>query len=507
MTVTRRAITVLAIAALLTGCTTTGTPTVPITRDPITRDPGTPAQLEPFYTQSVTWEKCGAELECTEVDVPLDYDDPAGATIQIAASRMLTAGDGARSLFLNPGGPGGSGTGMMEWVTLAVSDSVMDEFNLVGFDPRGVNRSTAVECLSDAELDVWRATDVDTATEEGLREYSAAAADFAAKCAARTGALLGHIDTASAARDLDILRAVVGRSATLDFLGYSYGTFLGAVYADLFPERVGSFVLDGGIDPTVSLSGLAFGQAAGFETSLRAYMADCLASSECPFSGSVDDGLAQLRRFFDVTRVTPLPTADPARPLTYPLAVSGVILPMYENALWPQLTAALDAALLRNDGTQLLYWADYGAGRSADGAYEDNSNEAFMAINCLDYPVEGTLADWRADAAEMQRISPTLGDALAYSEITCDVWPYQADVERTELRAPGSAPILVVGTTGDPATPYEWSAALAEQLDQGHLLTYEGWGHTAYGRSNQCITDAVDAFLLTGTVPADGTRC
>ncbi len=180
---------------------------------------------------------------------------------------------------------------------------------------------------------------------------------------------------------------------------------------------------------------------------------------------------------------------------------------MYEDAIWPQLTAALDAAINSNDGSQLLYWADYGVGRLEDGSYEDNSNEAFMAINCLDYPVEGTLEDWRADAAEMERISPTLGDALAYTEITCDVWPHRSERTREEISATGSAPILVVGTTGDPATPYEWSVSLAEQLDQGHLLTWEGQGHTAYGRSNQCVSDAVDAYLLSGSLPEDGATC
>lgn len=468
---------------------------------------GAPAALEAFYAQEVDWEECGPDLECTRVEVPLDHDDPAGDTIDIAVTRMVSAGEGARSLFLNPGGPGGSGTAMMEWIAFSVSPAVMAEYNLVGFDPRGVNLSTSVECLTDEELDEWRSADVDTDSEAGLAAYSAAMEEFGDKCAQNSGELLGEVDTDSVARDLDILRAVVARSETLDYLGYSYGTFLGAVYADMFPERVGRFVLDGAVDPSLSISGLALGQAAGFEASLRAYMEDCLASDGCPFTGTVDEGLAQLRRLIDVTAVTPLPTGDPDRPLTRPLAISGIVLPMYEDAIWPQLTAALDAAMTANDGSQLLYWADYGAGRLEDGTYEDNSNEAFMAINCLDYPVEGTLADWQEDAAQMAEISPTLGDALAYTEVTCDVWPHRSDRVREELAAAGSAPILVVGTTGDPATPYEWSVSLAGQLEEGHLLTFDGWGHTAYGRSNACVGDAVDDYLLTGALPADGATC
>lgn len=508
----------LAAAALvLAGCTDPGplktrepaapaSPSVPAA----TPDAGgpaadAPAGLSAFYEQVAEWGECGPDLDCAEVEVPLDYDDPGGETIRIAVSRMTTAGEGARSLLLNPGGPGGSGTAMMEWIAFSVSDAVMDEFNLVGFDPRGVNLSTAVDCLDDSELDDWLATHFDTATEEDLAEYSAAMEEFGRQCAEKSGELLGHIDTDNAARDLDILRAVVAQSEQLDFLGYSYGTFLGAVYADMFPERVGRFVLDGGLDPTLSLSDLALGQAAAFEASLRVYMEDCLGSAGCPFTGSVDDGLAQLRRLLEVTRATPLPTGDPDRPLTYARALAGVILPMYEDAIWPQLTAALEAAMTRNDGSQLLYWADYGSGRQEDGSYEDNSNEVFLAINCLDYPVEGTLEDWRADAAEMARVSPTLGDALAWNEITCDVWPHGSERDRLPLDAAGSAPILVIGTTGDPATPHEWSVSLAEQLEQGHLLTYQGMGHTAYGRSNRCITDAVDGFLLRGELPPEDT--
>lgn len=514
VTMSPRFLASLLVAALaLAGCTITGSsagktrepaPTAEASFDP---GAGTDAALERYYTQDVVWQDCGPDTECTAVEVPLDYDDPGGGTVTLAVRRLVSAGDGAPALFLNPGGPGGSGTAMIDWITFSVSDTLMAAYNLVGFDPRGVNQSDAVECVSDAELDDFRALDIDTTTDAGLAEYSRVMAEWAADCAANTGELLGHVDTESAARDLDILRAVVGRSATLDYLGYSYGTFLGAVYADLFTQRVGRFTLDGALDPSLSISELALGQAEGFERALRAYMADCQASPDCPFPGSVDDGLARIRALLDVIRSTPLPTGDPARPLTYSLAVSGIVLPMYESAIWPQLTAALDAAITGNDGSQLLYFADLGAGRLDDGSYEDNSNEAFMAINCLDYPVEGTLADWKADAERMKEISPTLGDALAWTEITCDVWPYESTRAREPIAASGSAPILVIGTTGDPATPYEWAVDMADQLDQGHLLTFDGDGHTAYGRSNQCVTDAVDRFMTRGQLPPEGATC
>jgi len=507
----------VAALAVAPGCTVTGDGPLK-TREPAATtssapagdfDPtaGTAPELERFYTQTVDWTECGPDIECGLVQVPMDYDVTDGVTITIAVNRLKTAGSGAPDLFLNPGGPGGSGTGMLEWIKFSVSDRLSSEYNLVGFDPRGVNDSDAVDCITDAEMDAWRAQDVDTSTDAGLAAYAAEMEVYGKRCAENTGELLGHLDTDNAARDLDVLRAVVGRTDTLDYLGYSYGTFLGAVYADLFTERVGRFTLDGAIDPALSISGLGLGQAAGFENALRTYMADCQSSADCPFAGSVDDGLAQVRQLLDVVRATPLPTDDPNRPLTYPLALSGIILPMYESSIWPQLSLALDSAINDNDGTELLYWADLGAGRQEDGTYDDNSNEAFMAINCLDYPVEGTLADWRADAAKMTQVSPTLRDALAYTEITCDAWPYDSVRTRGPIAAAGSAPILVVGTTGDPATPYQWAVSMADELEQGHLLTWEGNGHTAYGRSNQCVTDAVDEYMITGALPEDGATC
>lgn len=503
----------LAAALVLAGCTATGTPVR--TREPGAAvssasgfDPtaGVPAELRSFYAQEAAWADCGEETQCADVTVPLDYEHPAGETIQIAVRRLNSGGPDAPALFLNPGGPGGSGTAMLDWFPQSLSERMAAAWNPVGFDPRGVNRSTAVDCLTDAELDDWLARTFDTSSAAGVDEYAQAMADFGKRCADGTGPLLDHVDTDSAARDLDILRAVVGRSDTLDYMGFSYGTFLGAVYADLFTQRVGRFTLDGAVDPSLDIAQLGLGQAAGFEAAAREYVADCLAGSDCPLSGTVEMGLADIRTVLEVTRATPLPTGDAARPLTYSLALTGVLLALYDDSLWPYLSAGLDNAMV-GDGSGLLLLADFGNGRLEDGTYEDNSNEAFLAINCLDYPVEGSRADWARTASEISQVSPTFGDALAWTEVACDAWPYKAQRERGLIAAPGSAPILVVGTTRDPATPYEWAVNLADQLEEGHLLTYDGSGHTAYGRSNQCVLDAVDSFMLEGTVPAQGATC
>lgn len=508
-----RASLALATVTALVACTAAdepdadGTSTAEETR--AARDeepmPEVPAELATFYEQTLTWEGCGNGFDCTDVTVPMDYAQPDGETVTLAVKRRAAGDDEpVGSLLINPGGPGGSGVQLVESVQLMFSSDLLDGYDVVGFDPRGVNESSAVDCVDDAELDRIRAEDF-APTEEGLALFAAAAEELAAACAQNTGELLGHVDTDSAARDLDVLRHVLGEPR-LDYLGYSYGTSLGATYAELFPEHVGRMVLDGAMDPSLGSDGIVRGQAAGFERAIRAYAEDCLAGSDCPLSGDVDTAVGQVRDLLELTRHTPLPTGTD-RELTAPLAFSGVIMPLYDDAYWMLLTSALEAAMHQSDGSQLLLLADLSAERQPDGTYATNSTEANIAINCLDYPVEGDLAAWRQQAKDLEEISPTFGSALAFGDVTCDSWPHEATGVPAPVTAAGSEPILVIGTTGDPATPHEWSEALAAQLESGVLVTYEGEGHTAYGRAGECITSAVDRFLLEGVVPEDGLVC
>lgn len=466
---------------------------------------GTDPALEAFYSQNITWTGCGGSLECAEVTVPMDYTNPDGETITLAVNRNQSSGPEARTILMNPGGPGGSGTDMLEWAPF-IFGGVTDTYNLAGFDPRGVETSSAIDCISDAELDAWLAADVDISTDEGIDAYAEEFREFAQSCVDNTGPLLEFVDTDSAARDLDILRAVVSRTEQLDYVGFSYGTFLGTVYADLFTERVGAFVLDAAVDPSLTLAELAMGQAMGFDRAVTSFMEDCLAGEDCFHQGEADEGLAKISQLFDVAFSTPLPTGDPARPLTSSLALTGVITGMYAPLYWPMLNTALGQAINDGDGSALLELADLGNSRNPDGSFDGNGSEVIMAVNCLDYPVEGTLEDWRAAAEQMNEQYPTFGDAMAYSEVTCSNWPYESTRERAPITASGSEPILVIGTTRDPATPYEWAIGLAEQLENGHLLTLDGDGHTAYGM-NGCITGHVNEFLLNGTIPAEGTTC
>lgn len=464
-----------------------------------------PEGLEEFYGQQIEWLACD-DFQCGTATVPIDYADPSGGSFELAVKRSLAgSGDAVGSLLINPGGPGASGVDFVESAVARFGADVLAQYDVVGFDPRGVASSSPVTCLEDAAKDELLSADFDFSTDAGIAAARAAYRDLGAACAANTGPLLGHVDTVSAARDLDVLRAALG-DETLTYLGYSYGTQLGATYADLFPARVGRLVLDGALDPALTSDELGLGQAIGFENALRAYVADCLGGADCPLTGSVDEGLTQIREFVEGARRSPLATSGP-RTLTGTLAFYGIAVALYDDASWPALTQALTPALTAADGTLVLRLADFYNDRNADGTFASNSTEAFTAINCLDGASSSDPAEMRASAALIQEAAPTLGYYFSYGGVICADWPYPATGVAGPISADGAAPILVIGTTNDPATPYEWAESLASQLSSGVLLTYEGEGHTAYGRSNECILEAVGGYLLTGRLPAEGTRC
>ncbi|WP_035776418.1 alpha/beta fold hydrolase [Arthrobacter sp. H5] len=496
------------ISLLLTGCNVLpGDPeTAPVTAAPdVIGD--VPAELQAFYAQEVIWEECEEDFVCATVTVPLDYGDPSAASIEIAAIRADSSGEAQGTILLNPGGPGGSGFNTVrDSVDFVTTDRLRETYNVLGFDPRGVNRSSAVECLTDEERDDAREDFLPAgiSDEEALGILEAEAAEYADLCAERTGELLGFVDTESAAKDMDILRAIAG-DKQLNFLGFSYGTQLGATYAELFPENVGRFVLDGAVDPSLSSEGITLGQAKAFEKALRGYVADCQTKNDCPLPEGLEEGVAVIQDLFESVEESPM-TADDGRLVTVATFFQGFILPLYDSASWPALTAAIDL-VLQGDPSEILRFADLSAERAPDGEYLTNGTAAFIAINCLDYPMETDPEAMAEDAAELAEASPTFGKYLSYGGVTCDAWEHEPVLEPAPVSAPGAAPLLVIGTTGDPATPYEWSLALADQLESAVHVTWEGEGHTAYGRSGECIENIVDSYFIDGTVPADGVRC
>ena len=464
-----------------------------------------PKGLDSYYSQEVVWEPCENGFQCAKVTVPLDYGKPDGDKIQIAALKAASTGKKSGTLLVNPGGPGASGYDFVKDAAgTHFSKPVRDNYDLVGFDPRGVKRSSPVTCLTDAERDAARAKIYALETDAGLAAALADNKAIAAQCAKQTGPALGLIDTVSSAKDLDILRAVVNDDK-LNYLGYSYGTFLGSTYASLFPDNVGRMVLDGALDPSISNEELTSGQARAFEKAIRSYVADCLKAADCPLNGTVDDGVQQIRDLIGAVQQTPR-TAKDGRLVNATMFVSGIITPLYNDASWPALTQALDAAMT-GDVSLMLRLADLGADRTSNGTYSSNSTFAFNAINCLDYPMVSDAAGMRAEQERLMEDSPTLGYFFAYGGTNCVDWPYKSVRTPAPVEYSGQSPIVVIGTTGDPATPVEWAASLRKQLGNASLLTWRGEGHTAYGRSNSCIGDAVDNYLVEGKVPADNTVC
>ncbi|WP_456845805.1 alpha/beta hydrolase [Cellulomonas sp. P5_C6] len=509
-----RLVALLAVAAvLLAGCVAPKNQAAGPTPGATSEAPTAEAtgDLSRYYGQQLEWTTC-PEGECATAQVPLDYADPAGPSIGLALARSkATGGEPLGSLLLNPGGPGASGVDFLAQATGTdqvkglVSADVQRQYDLVAFDPRGVQRSSPVQCVDGPELDTIIATDHDYSTDAGIQDAIDTYAGLGAACLQNTGPVLGHIDTISAARDLDVLRAALGDDK-LAYLGFSYGTRLGATYAALFPEKVGRLVLDGALPPDLTSFEASEGQAVGFESALRAYITDCQAGPDCPLTGSVDHGLTQVHDLLDRARVNPLPTGTD-RELTAMLAFYGIALPLYSKSFWPYLTQALTEALKQNTGSTLLLLADQYSDRSEDGTYTTNSVVAFDAINCLDPRASADFDTMRQEAAKIEAAAPTVGAFFTFGGTMCAQWPVPEVGGLDSYAAEGAPPIVVVGTTNDPATPYAWAEQLASLLSSGVLLTYQGEGHTAYGSSNACIANAVDAYLLSGTVPAEGTRC
>lgn len=464
-------------------------------------------ELAEFYAQQLDWTSCQGAFECGDLTVPVDYDDPSGETFGLAVLRVPAADPANRigSLVVNPGGPGAPGTSYAAAADRVFGQRLLDAYDIVGFDPRGTGESSPVNCLSDEELDDFLAQDPDPDTAAEGEEFADFADRIGQGCVDNTGEIIGHVSTIEAARDIDVLRAALGEGQ-LDYLGASYGTKLGATYADLFPDRVGRLVLDGALDLSLSSRDLSLGQARGFQTALEAYVDNCVTETASCFLGDTTEaGLERIEDFLDEVDAEPLPT-DSDRMLTQGLATYGLITPLYNRDYWMLLSSALRQGFA-GDGTALLQLADAYASRTPDGGYADNSSEAFYAIGCLDDPTAVPLDEVEAGYPDFEEASRTLGRFFAWGAIACAGIEVESSEPLREVTAEGADPIVVIGTTRDPATPYVWAQALAKQLDSGVLITRDGDGHTGYNAGNQCVDDAVEDYLIEGEVPQDGLSC
>ena len=513
-----------------------------------------PKGLESFYNQTVEWYDCGKTggmeksadktgFQCARVTVPLDYSKPDGQTIEIAMKKHVATGSVRRgSLFANPGGPGYSGVEMVEDNEKQFSPDLNTSYDIIGFDPRGIGDSTPITCTGAGETPAGGAArgamgaedplsdsiradaaGVDPAPPEDTEVPAAGAAeggaDFKtlideitknyrqkeADCASATkpAGLLDHVDTVSVARDLDVLRALSG-DEKLNYLGFSYGTYLGAHYAELFPANTGRMVFDGAVDPSLSYSERSRGQALGYERALRNYVEWCHAGQSCPLTGDTDAGVKQVGDLISSANQTPVPSSDPNRPVKGSEILQVMVEHFrYSDVAWPTLTEMLNQTINQHDASGFRTLLD------------QISTQASVVVgpmygtNCLDYRVEGDMVTWATQSKELERIAPRFGRIYEGADLGCQSWGHNTTRPSTAIHAKGAAPILVVGTTGDPATPYEWAMALAGQLESGQLLTWEGNGHTAYANPahGPCVTSAVDTYLLTGAMPKKGLTC
>ncbi|GAA2839887.1 alpha/beta hydrolase [Kitasatospora sp. CM 4170] len=519
----RAAGTTPATAARSAAPTATTTPAQTPTPQPAGADD--PA-LKPFYGQQISWAACPADpraakakidtsgMLCGKLHVPLDYAHPAADALDLALIKLPAAKPDQKlgSLMVNPGGPGGSGIEMVKYGAKEYDGVLHNRFDVIGFDPRGTGESSPVVCYDDKQHE--ESNQRDTPLEPAARKarHVKAATEHAAACQARSGKLLPFVGTRNTARDLDVLRAAVG-DGKLNYLGISYGTYLGALYAEEFPKNTGRLILDGAVDPAQDRLDHGIDQQVAFEKAFRRFAADCVENhpEDCPLGKDPDQAAKKAADFLDGLYEHPL-TAEDGRRLNRDLGWTGAVSMLYgdEKTYWKALRIALGWAMKGNKPDYLLAFADEYNGRDEDGHYSP-MEEANGAISCADTSRPAPTPERARQAvARLQAEAPLLSKGVTvedYDEPSCAYWPFKTTEKPHAVRAEGAAPILVVGTTGDPATPYASAEALTKGFANATLLTRVGEGHGAFGKGNGCIDAALEAYLVDGTLPAAGTRC
>lgn len=458
----------------------------------------------------VTWDRCAQEItavdfECATLAVPLDHGDPAGETISVALIRTRTATPQGRlgSLVVASGGPGVSAIESLK-TNLADFLPLARRYDLVAMDVRGVGASTPVTCHSGPEQVGFLEVDA-TPDDPAERSFLAETLHtFAAACAARSGAILAHLGTTAAAHDLEQVRLALGEPR-LNFLGLSYGARLGAVYAHLYPGRVGRFVLDGAADTSMRWEHRARQRAAGLQRALEESLERCLAGKMCLLGESLEEATGRITGLLTRLDAEPLPVWG-GWLLTEELALEAIERLLHNDRRWPQLWGYV-AKALAGDGNPLLNTALAGAGYQHELQDYDNRVAAGRVIGCADQPDRVTFARVRALEEELARISPVFGRSVAWEAARCVGLPPAAADTVTRVAAPDAAPIVVVGTTGDPATPYGWAIRLAAQLGNAVLVTFRGEGHVAFTRPSQCVREVVLERFLDDRLPENSTVC
>jgi pimeloyl-ACP methyl ester carboxylesterase len=450
---------------------------------------------------SLDWRECDGG-ECAELTVPLDYDDPDGPTIEVALIRQRATDPDGRigSLLTNPGGPGASGVDFVADSGFAVFPELREHFDIIGFDPRGTGGTMPIECAESLDSVLSRDYSPDSPEERDVLQEAIAA--YTDECREQYGDVLDHISSQDTVRDMDRIREALG-DEKLTYIGFSYGSYLGALYADFFPDKVRALALDGAIDPELDSLATNLEQAAGFEASLNAFFESCGADEDCAFYSDGDPAAAYDALLAEIERDPPEADGRALSPNEFEL---GVAEPLYGGeAGWIQLADAL-AAAADGDPSLMFDLSDSYTERHDDGSHTGSILQPFWAIGCVDGEPIGEPEDIPTLEAQFRAAAPRFGVSFLYSALMCALWPAESEPSPNPLDATGAPPILVIGTSGDPATPFQWAESLADVLDSGVLLANEGEQHTAY-LSNECVTDTIDDYLVDLEVPEPGTRC
>jgi pimeloyl-ACP methyl ester carboxylesterase len=466
--------------------------------------PNYPKTLSGYYAQEIDWKSCYQDFQCATLAVPIDYTKLSTGTFEIALLKYeARTSKKLGSLIVNPGGPGGSGVDYAYAAEYIFSPAILDRYDIVGFDPRGVSRSAPIRCLSDKELDANNNSDSKPDNEKEFQQILSDTKKYVKKCKAKNKHLTAY-STANAARDMDILRETLG-DKQLNYLGKSYGTYLGTLYAHFFPDKIGRVVLDGAVDLTISNFEQSLTQAVGFDHAFVSFARDCNTKTNCPLPLGKDAAIAEMERLFEITSKKPLQTKSSKRTLSETMMVLGTASAMYESETgWPKLRKAI-AQAQNGYGDRFLELADEYTGRQSDGSYPNNEFDSGAVIDCLDVDEPRTVTQIKRDAKVFSEHAPLFGPYLAYSGLTCKYFSQSQEITVAPTMTTNS--IVIIGTTGDPATPYGWAQGLNKLLTNSVLVSLTGEGHTGQGQGNTCIDDQIDDFYLRGAISTTRAFC
>ncbi len=453
--------------------------------------------LKEYNSQKLDWQDCYEEFQCSSFKVPIDYDnmDDKNFVLNVLKHSAVDQTNKLGSIVVNPGGPGGSAVHYAFNAKYIVSDELLNKYDIVGFDSRGINNSEEIRCLTDAEEDAFLSADASDGKPQSIAGLVAISKDFAAKCAKSAGAKLGHLSTLEAAKDMEILRNLLNEEK-LNYLGKSYGTYLGTLYASLFPKSVGRMVLDGAVDPSSSLREQQIAQAVGFDRALNNYLA-----SQNKFN------LAEIQTLLMNSKTNPLEDSK-GRKATQSLVITAIAQSLYDPIDgWKELSKLLSKAISNEDPSGIFELADRYNTRDESGSYYSNQNDIAIMITCLDWQEPRTVEQMASDREAFIKAAPVFGQFLNFAGLPCKYWKAKPQLPKTQLTKITTSPIIIIGVTEDPATPYKWSQNLAKVFTNSTLLTLKGEGHTGHNQGNKCVDSAVDSYYLTGKIRTSALIC